>query len=283
VGEAERAVYGPKELVDLAARISAPLEGAETHKERLELLSRLASRLQELARARARAEVAPNWPPREPDTLEVLQEVYAGTYRAPPSQPDLPFSLWVLENEHMELVAALATLHDLRRRLEELCLEVYQDLEQSYMSIASGIAGRKALGVYRENLLLFAKHVRDVGLLARMPHVPGRPSPRELAALELRTGVLGDMITLSVGVPFTRKGVQRAHSLMLDAADPDRAYWLLGSSPRSEELRFKFYSSFAITVGPPSVVAIMRRSGEVYPAEKGTWVAPPPAPAPAEE
>lgn len=269
-------VYGPRELVELATEVSATLEGAQTHRERLELVGRLADRLMDLTRARARAEVAPNWPAPDRDTLEVLQDVYAGTYREPPSRADLPFSLWVLENEHMELMAHLVLLHSLRRKLEEQCLEVYQDLEQSYMSIASGIAGRKALGVYRENLLLFAKHIRDVGILARMPHVPGRPSPRELAALELRTGVLSDMITLSVGVPFTRNAVQRSHSLLLDAADPDRAYWLLGPSERSEELRFKFYSSFLITIGPPSVVAIMRRSGELYPPERVAYVTPAP-------
>ncbi len=269
-------IYGPPELVELAAEISAPLEGAETHKERIALLSQLASGLGDLVRARARVQVETGLEP-EQDTLQVMHEIYDGTYRTPQRRA-VSFDLWNLENLHLELQEQLAHLHSLRRKLEELCIEVYQDLEQPYVTVAKGIAGRPGIAAYLEGILRFAKHIRDVGILARMPHAPGRPSPRELAALELRTSVLGDMIALQAGVPFTRKGVQRAHSLMLDASDPDRSYWLLGSSPRSEEVRFELFSSFVLTVGPPSVIALYRRSGEVYPTEKNAFeVHTPPA------
>ena len=140
---------------------------------------------------------------------------------------------------------------DLRKRLKKT-----YDLDAKEPAMSSGLGGRSAVAVYRnENVAGFMQRVNDLGGIAKTHGT-------DVADFFLRTVVLANLETLWAAPPATlEEGARRAaceHVLK----DPAQRSRLIGTETWSEGVRRDFIADVLASGIDTSTQELVRRSGE---------------------
>ncbi len=140
---------------------------------------------------------------------------------------------------------------DLRKRLKKT-----YDLDAKEPAMSSGLGGRSAVAVYRnENVAGFMQRVNDLGGIA-MTHGAG------VADFYARTVILANLETLWAAPPVTSEEGSRRAACEHVLKDPAQRSRLIGTETWSEGVRRDFIADVLASGIDTSAQELVRRSGE---------------------